>query len=484
MELTLSSSKLLKTKLESIFPCHLTNKLNGYYYDVACDIIKYTTNKSILETGTDCNFQQFGSRLLSLRHSGRASHVMRILKEEKILITYKSKKTGKETYLVKEKVRELTGDKKAHGICKKISLNSIYSIFNISIKSNNKLLNNNIPPLLYSEPCKIKYNAPFKRYSAKKFSKAEKKMYSDFLTVIDSIEINHKVLIEKVKNKVENIKMKNFKKNGQVKASNIEVHFLTSGIKKWMSRTAAQKTADRKYESLIQDGKKYYVGGQEQFLEYKKNNVLHSHLDAIERLRIGDLYAKRNDTNGRLDTNFTNLPSYLMEEIMKQNDLVQIDLANSQFAILAYMMDKEGYDTEDYIRFRDASYNGTLYSDSMEIMNADRDETKTAFFESLFSKETTKSERKKRLLSIYPTVGKYIKKVKEAGTYKDFSVGLQKQESTIFIDGLYPLLKESLTYMTPKHDAFIVKRDEADLAMNIIQKYFDEIGFKGKMVKE
>ena len=475
-------SSLLSRKLDKVFPNRENDPQSKRAYDISCDIIKYITNKSLIYNGTDCDYHEFGSRLLQLRHSGRANKILQKLKEEGILLCMGSK-SSKESYVTKKVMVEKTGDKKTKGICKKYRLNSIYSII-INTKINYNNLNNQIYPMLYSEPCEIRYTAPSKRYSSKKYTEKEKEMYRDFISTVDDLEIDYKKLRKKAFKKINKVNMASYKKNGQIKSNHIEVHFLTSGKKQWMSRTAAQRAADRKYESLIKDGNKYYVAGQEQFLEYKKRNMHVSYMDAIDRLEQGDLYAKRNETNGRLDTNFTNLPSFLMKEIMKDNNLVQIDLANSQFAILSHMMEKEGYDTEDFNKFKNSAYNGTLYNEAMELMNASRDETKTAFFESLFSKETTKSERKSKLLKIYPTVGEYIKKVKERGTYKDFSIGLQKEESTIFIDGLYPRLKEKLSTVLTKHDAFIVKKEQVELAMEIITDYFKAIDFKGKMIVE
>jgi len=479
----------LSNKLDSLFPNRDTNPISKKSFDISCDIIKYITNKSIIYNGVDTEYHEFGSRLLQLRHSARANRILQILKKNDILIALSSKRS-KESYVTKKTIISKTNNKESKGICKKYKLNNLYSIFNIynnnikTIKTINTKNNINNYPILSSEPCELSYNAPFKRYSAKKYSKLEYKMFQDYKETVDTLKINYSQLVKQAKEKIDKVNISSFEYNDKDIKKNVEVHFLTSGKKQWMNTESAEKAANRNYETLFQDGKKYYVAGKKQFEEYKKRNMSANYFDAIRRLQEGNLYAKRNETNGRLDTNFTNLPSFLMKEIMKQNNLVQLDLANSQFSILAHMMEKEGYNTKDFNKFKESAYNGTLYDESMKSMGTNRKETKTAFFESLFSKDSMQSSRKDNLKKLYPTVVKYISEVKNKTIYKDFSIGLQRQESTIFIDGLYPLLKDKLNIVFSKHDAFIIKEEESGLAESIIKKFFEEINFKGKMIKE
>lgn len=475
----------LKDKLESLFPNKSSCSKEERSFNIACEIITYISKKSYSLYGDDLNFIEFGIRLMRLRFSSRENKVMQLLKKEGILIPFSSK-SSKESYVTKFGVNE-KGEKyiKSPGICKKYSLNSLYSytnyIYNIS------KLNNNIKilPLLCTEGETLEYVSVKKRKSNKIYTKIESQMYKDFLDIVDNLQIDYKIIEKQIKNKIEDLNISRFKCDNKIKAEKFEVMFLTSGTVKWITKKKAQSIANYNHETLIQDGKNFYIGGKEQFLEYKKRNLYLSYTDSIERLKTGDLYAKRNKTNGRLDTNFTNMPSFILKEIMKQNDLVQIDLANSQFAILSHMMEKEGYDTKDFNLFKNAAYNGTLYDEAMKLVGDDcRKDTKTTFFESLFSKNNSKSKRKEKLLNKYPTVGEYITKIKNKKTYKDFSIGLQREESKIFIDNLYPRIKKEIETVITKHDAFIIKRDKIEKVMNIIDDYFKEINFKGKMIVE
>lgn len=464
-------SPLLYNKLTELFPMGSKDR----DFNIACETLRYISKKSYKKTGTDSNYVEFGIVLQRLKFSSRANKVIQLLKNEGILICYSSK-SSKESYVVKygkdDKGQKIQLNDK--GICKQYRLNTIYTLQNY--------IKTNISPLLCTEGSYISYNKVNKRYSSKVLTPYEKSLYIDFIETLEGLEIDFEKLKENVLNKVKNVKMQSFKTGKNINAEKFEVIFLSSGQKRYLTKKKARSIAKHNYETLIKDGKNYYIGGKEQFLAYKKNNMLNSYLDAIERLKEGDLYAKRNEVNGRLDTNFTNLPNFMLKTIMEDNDLVSIDLANSQFAILAHRMEKEGYDTPDFTLFKEAAYKGNLYDKATELMGYDtRNETKTGFFETLFSRSTNNSERKNKLLSVYPTVIKYTDDVKNAGKYQDLSIGLQKNESEIFIDNLYPKLKDKLAFVLTKHDSFIVKKDKVEEALQIIQDYFDEINFKGTM---
>lgn len=473
-------SPLLYNKLTELFPEGPSNR----EFNIACEILRYISKKSFLNYGDDSNFVEFGIRLLRIKFSSRANSILQLLKKEGILECYSSK-SSKESYVIKEFIRESTGNKNAKGICKKYRISSLYSYTNYISNSLLSSKSNEYYPLLCTEGTILNYKPVTKRNSGKIRTEEEVKMYNEFIEVLDSLEVDYEKLIDEIKNKIKNTTMSSFKFKNKIKEEKFEVTFLTSGRKKWITKKKANSIAKFNYESLIKDGKNYYIGGKEQFLEYKKRNMLYSYMDSIERLKEGDLYAKRNATNGRLDTNFTNMPSFLLKEIMNQNNLVSIDLANSQFAILAYKMEKEGYDSTDFRRFKESAYNGKLYNEATELLGYDdRDETKTGFFESIFSKSSTKTVRKEKLFKLYPTVMEYIDKVKTEGNYKDLSIGLQREESNIFIDQLYPLLKQEMKIVLTKHDSFIVKEDQVEKALIIINNHFKRINFKGKMIKE
>src|SRR5690606_29763693 len=119
------------------------------------------------------------------------------------------------------------------------------------------------------------------------------------------------------------------------------------------------------------------------------------------------------------------------------NDLVQLDLCNSQFAILSHYLE-DRLCTNDFKAFREQSYNGRLYEYVQEELTLkNREEAKKVTFELMFSKEDLNTERKERLKKLFPTVVNFVDTFKADNGYNNFSIMLQKIESDIFIDGLW-----------------------------------------------
>src|SRR5690606_20691072 len=156
-------------------------------------------------------------------------------------------------------------------------------------------------------------------------------------------------------------------------------------------------------KSLIQDGEDFYIMSEIEFILRKKISVLQAYTDSINKLYDKKIYGKRNNTNNRLDTNLTNMAKILVKDICERNDLVQLDLCNSQFAILSHYLE-DRLCTNDFKAFREQSYNGRLYEYVQEELTLkNREEAKKVTFELMFSKEDLNTERKERLKKLFPT---------------------------------------------------------------------------------
>ncbi len=199
-------------------------------------------------------------------------------------------------------------------------------------------------------------------------------------------------------------------------------------------------------------------------------------MDSIIRMEKKDFYAKRNNTNNRLDTNITNMCGLLTKKIIKDNDLVSIDLNNSQFAILSYVLQTE-LTTEDFICFKRLSTSGELYDYLKEKFSlSSRKEAKTNCFELLFSGRKNPSKEKKDLKTEFPNVVAWIDNYKKEYGDKKFAIMLQQVESNMFIDKLYCILRDKIEFCLTKHDAFIVKREDYKVAANTMKEFFETIG--------
>lgn len=111
------------------------------------------------------------------------------------------------------------------------------------------------------------------------------------------------------------------------------------------------KTAFRKAESItgsslihLKDNH-YMIMDYSAFLQAKSAQLMISYINYFIRLKEKRLYATRNKTNNRLDTNFTNLPSAFLPFCRLDADrLSAIDLKNAQMVLFASLIDQGFFD--------------------------------------------------------------------------------------------------------------------------------------------
>jgi hypothetical protein len=305
-----------------------------------------------------------------------------------------------------------------------------------------------------------------------------------FLEDIKSLNIDTDKLLTITKNRIESLSINDFKTNSQINRTVFNVKNINGNYEKeyYTSLDNALETAKENNISLIQDKNKFYLMNETEFISKKKQFIYLSYLDSIKKIKIGYWYSARNNTNKRLDSNITNMCSELVDEICKDNNLVQIDLMNSQFSILSYILPKELDELSDIKLFKQLSYSGELYDYLKDIMCLDnRKEAKYLTFELLFSSHKNKDPRIKKLREIFPNVINYINDYKKKNGYKTFAVMLQNKESQIFIDDIWYELKKKGFFCLTKHDSFIVKKEDVKEITEYIQLYFDSIGFEGKL---
>lgn len=93
-------------------------------------------------------------------------------------------------------------------------------------------------------------------------------------------------------------------------------------------------------KSLIQDGKYCHIEHLDIYLKRKRRHLTHAYCDQLLRIKHRNVYADRNETNLRLDSNITNLKSaYLSMLTIDGQRLSNIDLKNSQFRFFVYLLE-------------------------------------------------------------------------------------------------------------------------------------------------
>jgi hypothetical protein len=314
-------------------------------------------------------------------------------------------------------------------------------------------------------------------------SNEEKLNFEKVIEDLNRIKTDRKVLMKIASDTIEKIKIEDFKTNENISRDAFNVTFGT-GKKYWMTKEKAIQKSIALNKLLIQDDSNFYIIDEYEFILRKKTSVLQSYQDAIDKLINKKFYGKRNTTNNRLDTNLTNMAKILTNEICENNNFIQFDLCNAQFAILSDYLENILH-TDDFEIFKTYSYDGTLYDYIKEKLGLEnRTEAKKMMFELMFSKEDYQSSLKTKLKEIFPSVVAIVDKYKKEHGYNNFSIMLQKKESEIFIDGIWKQLKKRKIFCTPKHDCLIVKEKDAEKVNDLIREHFEKINFKGKIVRE
>lgn len=113
--------------------------------------------------------------------------------------------------------------------------------------------------------------------------------------------------------------------------------------KKPLERDHLLEIAQRSNKDLILYRGKCYIAPVEPFIYRRVINTRSAYLDMLLRLKNArqrkNIYCRRNDTNQRLDTNLTNLKSDLISHLRLDGErLVSIDLSNSQFTLLSFVL--------------------------------------------------------------------------------------------------------------------------------------------------
>lgn len=231
-------------------------------------------------------------------------------------------------------------------------------------------------------------------------------------------------------------------------------------------------------QCLIKDNNIYKVVYPSQFISDKKATMKIYYKNSIDRLRYNSLDAKRNTTNNRLDTNLTNMASILVDAICLQNDLIQIDLSNSQFVLLTNLL-KSHLNGSDYKLFKELSVSGKLYdyiASRLSLKSAKNG--KSLMFEVMFSSRKNNSIFKKKIKELFPSVVGWIDNYKNEHGDNQFSIMLQKFESDLFIENILKRVKKLKYFCMTKHDSLIVKRQDFEAIMDILKEEFTKIGLE------
>jgi len=225
-----------------------------------------------------------------------------------------------------------------------------------------------------------------------------------------------------------------------------------------LSLEKAIEIAKQENKDLILYKEKAYIENEKDFIERKERELKLIFKKNVFEVENNIFRISRNETNRRLDYNLTNMKSDLLDYLeIDGEDLIELDIANAQFAILSYI-------TEDLdMDFIKKTQEGKLYNND-----------KKEWFRIAFDKVKVEQDKYRDL---YPKTMKFIDNYKKEYGYKSFSILLQNIESLIMIDGLLPRLIDKYDVF-PIHDAIRVKASQVNEVKKEIENFFKDINLK------
>jgi len=110
---------------------------------------------------------------------------------------------------------------------------------------------------------------------------------------------------------------------------------------KWVVRHVRRDSIKLRKRVLIKDGKYCYIDYLDQYIKRKRRHLTQAYCDQLLRIKHRQVYADRNETNLRLDSNVTNLKSDFIGPLsIDDQRLTQVDLKNSQFRFFVMLMEQ------------------------------------------------------------------------------------------------------------------------------------------------
>ncbi|MFA6151040.1 MAG: hypothetical protein WC716_06960 [Chitinophagaceae bacterium] len=305
---------------------------------------------------------------------------------------------------------------------------------------------------------------------------------STFEDLFDSLTYNYRKMEATVAYVISKINVNSFRIDAQVEGITFEVYDRMKNRSYYVTKDRILNDVKKKGLTLIQDKDKYYIDDLDRYVETKKRNIELSYKTSISALKKRIYSVNRNKTNRRLDSVFTSMCKHTFDIIKVDNDLIEIDLVNSQYAIFAnWLMQEDCYKETDVREFCSLAINGGLYEYIVEQLKLDdRKNAKKIMMTIAFSSWKTNSINKVSFKKVFPTVYDFIHAYNK-NTKDGFAVELQNKESGIFIDGIMPILLDRGFFFLTKHDSLVIRNEDKEAVVNIVKTYFDLISLKSSI---
>jgi hypothetical protein len=229
----------------------------------------------------------------------------------------------------------------------------------------------------------------------------------------------------------------------------------------------------------------WIVGYYQQYVELKRKQVKESLLLNIQNLSNPECFSSFiSDTNGRLFHNLSNVWGGFREQIMRDNNLVERDIANSQMAFLAKELMRDHnfvFGNPDVDEFVGHAGDGVLYDRIARKMDTTKEFAKQIIFNIIFNPSKKMNELARAFQKYYPNVYQYCTEFKKIYGGNALAIYLQKLESDVMIKLIYNLLMKNKLFSLTMHDSIICRADDLELVEGIMGQAFFDISFSAKL---
>lgn len=304
--------------------------------------------------------------------------------------------------------------------------------------------------------------------------------------------ITDKKLIYRIEKNKCKIKKQNSKKYPELNKHirNVEINY-----------DEAVKTIESTYQRNIEEGN-IKAEGRRTFS-----------LAEINKIKSGQIYIKCNKTNGRLDSNYTRLPSELIQHLtIRGNSLIEIDIKNSQpfFAScllnptpeIEHLMNRvlnksftmlvkslKVSDCKDVKLYTSLVTSGCFYEPYLMekfiengINVKDRDDLKDKLFVVIFGKKNAHiyNPAARLFKNLFPSVQRFFDLIKK-DNHNQLAILLQNIESNIILERVAKNIKNDLPELPfiTRHDSIlpsgIFVTSDGDKVKNIILSTINEV---------
>jgi hypothetical protein len=370
------------------------------------------------------------------------------------------------------------------------------------------------------------------RISSKYFGKYVTKGYAKYLNYL----IKHKIIecdkIKKVGKSYGYRMMPEF----DSKILRIKIPSTTNIAKRIIENYNKRKKYHKKLPEHIKEMKSHFkkqmkinleeaLGWLERELSQKNISLNQYNVLLLSVYAIDDqeLFFNVNNTNGRIDSNLTNLKSelrqfiigdyhhidcqnsqplivnfiteYINENSNKQfqeqethnittpslgddkEKILQKELNNSDLEYLKFFPKMSKKALEEFGQFRDDTFNQDFYcaiQSKYEVLYGKqilRSDVKEIIYKVFFSRNRSFPNEKKIFRELYPTIYSVIHKLKKQ-RHNKFALCLQRIESEIFIQRIAKRLVESGIIPLTIHDSIVVLAPDKELALQIMKEEY------------